>query len=52
MRATVMFVAGDVRIEDVPDASIVERHPWLHLRQRPVAVLVARAQRVGPADGP
>jgi hypothetical protein len=24
MRATVMFEAGDVRIEDVPDSSILE----------------------------
>jgi threonine dehydrogenase-like Zn-dependent dehydrogenase len=24
MRATVMYAAGDVRIEDVPDATIVE----------------------------
>ena len=45
MRATVMYKAGDVRIETVPDAAIVEptdalitRHPRLHLRQRPLAL--------------
>ena len=45
MRATVMHRAGDVRIENVPDATIVEsdrrahpHHPRLHLRQRSVAL--------------
>ena len=55
MRATVMYGAGDVRIENVPDPSIVEptdailaRHPRLHLRQRPVAVQ-RRWSRARPA---
>ena len=45
MRATVIFGAGDVRIENVPDASLVEPTDALvavtralHLRQRPVAL--------------
>ena len=29
MRATVMYGAGDVRVEDVPDAGLVERHDAL-----------------------
>jgi hypothetical protein len=40
MRATVMYEAGDVRVENVPDATVIEpdrrgcsRHACLHLRQ-------------------
>ena len=54
MRATVMYGAGDVRIETVPDAGhrrahrrARARHPRLHLRQRPVAL-----QRHGAAARP
>jgi hypothetical protein len=45
MRATVMYRAGDVRIETVPDAGVIEidrcrrgRQPRLHLRQRSLAL--------------
>ena len=45
MRATVMYRAGDVRIENVPDARIIEPtdavvsgQPGLYLRQRFMAV--------------
>ena len=45
MRATVMYGAGDVRIENVPDARIIEPtdvgrsgQPGLYLRQRFMAV--------------
>ena len=59
MRATVMYGAGDVRIEDVPDAQLdrADRrarrgHPRRHLRQRPLAVQVDGAERRPAADGP
>ena len=43
MRATIMYRAGDVRIENVPDLPLSirpcrARHPRLHLRQRPLAI--------------
>jgi hypothetical protein len=45
MRATVMFGAGDVRIENVPDATTSQtnrctcaHHTRLHLRQRSLAI--------------
>ena len=44
MRATVMYGAGDVRIENVPDAR-------LHLRQRPLAIHPDEARRREPRDG-
>ena len=55
MRATVMYGAGDVRVENVPDARLSRadrrprrRHPRLHLRQRSLAVQVDGA-RARPA---
>ena len=52
MRATIMYGAGDVRVEDVPDARPDRahrrahlRHPRRHLRQRPLALQVDGAQR-------
>ena len=55
MRATVMHGAGDVRIEDVPDPSIVDPTDailrvtrGLYLRQRPVALRVDGAERDRP----
>ena len=58
MRATIMHKAGDVRIENVPDAAIQQtdrcrdpRHPRLHLRQRSLAIQrLARTSR--SAHGP
>ena len=58
MRATVMYGAGDVRVEDVPDPrsseptdALVRDHPRLHLRQRSLAVQVDGADRERPPDG-
>ncbi len=57
MRATIMYAAGDVRVENVPDPTLASRQmrscasPRLHLRQRPVAVRsmerMQRAQSMG-----
>ncbi len=44
IRATVMYAAGDVRIENVPDAR-------LHLRQRSLALQNLGAHRHRPSDG-
>ena len=57
MRATVMYGAGDVRIENVPDPHRRAhrrdhaRDSRLHLRQRPVAVRLDGAERDRPVDG-
>ena len=58
MRATVMHGAGDVRIEDVPDAQpdrtdgrARRGHPRRHLRQRPLAVQDDGAERAGRRMG-
>ena len=58
MRATVMYGAFDVRVEDVPDAQLVEptdaarlRHTRRDLRQRPLAVQVDGAERDRPTHG-
>ena len=52
MRATVMYGAGDVRVENVPDPRIVEPtdairrcHARLHLRQRSLALQEDGADR-------
>jgi hypothetical protein len=57
MRATVMRAAGDVRIEDVPDPSIIEPADAilrvtsaLHLRQRSMAIRVDGAVRDRPVN--
>ena len=57
MRATLMYGAGDVRVENVPDAQpdradrrARPRHPRRDLRQRPLAVQVDGADR-RPAGG-
>ena len=54
MRATLMYGAGDVRVETIPDPVLVESdrrpgadHARLHLRQRPVPV----PQRARPSPG-
>ena len=51
MRATVMYSAGDVRIENVRDAAIIKSdrrrsygHARLHLRERPLAVQIDGAE--------
>ena len=58
MRATVMYGAGDVRVEDVPDAELIEPTdalvrvtPRRDLRQRPLAVQVDGTATLGPQDG-
>ncbi len=58
MRATIMYGAGDVRVENVPDPrSRADRRdpprgPRLHLRQRPVAVQRHAEERDGAEHGP
>ena len=58
MRATLMYGAGDVRVENVPDPAIQRAHrrggpraARLHLRQRPVAVRVDAATEQGGRMG-
>ena len=58
LRATLMYGAGDVRVEDVPDPGLraAHRRPGarparLHLRQRPAPVPLDAGRRRGPADG-
>ena len=57
MRATVMYGAGDVRVEDVADARLLDSTDALvqvtrrDLRQRSLAVEVDAARRCRPADG-
>ena len=58
MRATVMYGAGDVRVENVPDARHRRadrrprpRHPRLHLRQRPVALQQMEPSEAGRRMG-
>ena len=59
MKATLMYGAGDVRVENVPDAvdqradrRASAHHPRLHLRQRSLALHAAGAVRARPPDGP
>ena len=58
MRATVIYGAGDIRVEDVPDPihreptdAIVRVTSLLHLRQRPVAVRLDAAKSSGGRIG-
>ena len=58
MRATVMYGAGDVRVEDVPDARhrradrrAGPRHPRVHLRQRSLAVQPMEPSETGRRMG-
>ena len=59
MRATLMYGAGDVRVETVPDPSLreptdalVRVHAGVHLRQRSVAVRLDAAHPEGRPDRP
>lgn len=58
MRATIMYRAGDVRVENVADAALEQstdalmRITRLHLWQRPLAVQGFTAYRNWPAHGP